>query len=219
MKNVKKNCHDDKMVNNPMKMYDKYNQENVRRRIKSLLASSAHGILICTILLGSVSWAWFSEIVDTPDIKVQAAEYGIKATVSGNGVVTSGDYSGVKDGDNLVIEVESGKVHDITLTAQGTAELYGGYCVVSAGDDLYYTVPIGGENNPKEISFQILFQGIETGRIEFLPYWGTYPLTLPAEWKEEHIPAEGAILIDGGGYEVSGGDIKQVTPGDNSQSE
>lgn len=191
------------------------NQDNGRRSIKSLLASSAHGTLICTILLGSVSWAWFTETINAPG-KVQTAKYGITASVSCNGaVVTNGDCSGVTDGDNLVVEVESGKVHDIRLTALGTAELYGGYCVVSAGDDLHYTVPIGGKGNPEEISFQILFRGSGTGKIEFLPYWGIYPNTIP---ENQRIPVEGDILNDGYGYVVSGGDIKQVTPGDAGSS-
>lgn len=186
-----------------------FDQENGRKSMKSLVASSAHGIVISAILLGSASWAWFSETVDAPDIKVQAAEYGIRAEIGSNGiVVTSGDCSSVTDGDGLVLEVENGKVHDITLTALGTAELYGGYCVVSAGDDLHYTVPIGGKGNPGAICFQVLFKGSGMGKIEFLPYWGTYPNTIP---EGTRIPVD--ILIHDGKYVVSDGDIK-VSDGD-----
>ncbi len=187
------------------------NQDNGRRSIKSLLASSAHGILICTILLGSVSWAWFTETINAPGIKVQTAEYGITASVSCNGaVVTNGDCSGVTDEGGLIIEMESGKVHDVTLEAYGTAQWRGGYCVVSAGDDLHYTVPIGGEENQKKISFQILFRGSGTGKIEFLPYWGIYPNTIP---ENQRIPAEGDILVHEGKYVVSDGDM-EVSKGD-----
>lgn len=203
MKHVKNNCRCD--------------WKNTKSSIKALLVSSAHGILICTILLGAVSWAWFTQTVDAPSIHIKAAEYGISAQIGDGTVVTSGDCSSVTGGDGLVIEVERGKVLDVTLTACGTAELYGGYCVVSAGDDLHYTVQIGGENKPEEITFQMLFRGNGTGKVEFLPYWGTYPLTLPAEWREEIILGEENVLIDeGSGYVVSGGDIRQVTSGDNS---
>ena len=120
--------------------------------IKVFLVSSAHSILICIILLVSVSWAWFSEAVNTPDIRIRTAEYGIEAKVECDGAVINGEWSSVTAGDNLVIELESGKVHNVTLTARGTAEMFGGYCVVSAGDDLHYTVPIGGEGNREKIS-------------------------------------------------------------------
>lgn len=186
-------------------------QENGRRSIKSLLISSAHSILICTILLGAVSWAWFTETINTPGIKVQTAEYGITASVSCNGaVVTEGDCSGVTNESGLIINMESGKVHDVTLEAYGTAGKYGGYCVVSAGDDLHYTVPIGGENNQEKITFQVMFRGSGTGRMEFLPYWGTYPNTIPENMR---IPVQGDILIHEGKYVVSDEDM-EVSKGD-----
>lgn len=192
-------------------------QGNERRSMKLFLASSAHVIVICVILLGSVSWAWFTQTIDTPDIKVQAAEYGIRAEVSSNGIiVTSGDCCSVTDGDGLVLEVEKGKVHDITLTALGSAELYGGYCVVSAGDDLHYTMPIGGKDNLQVISFQVFFKGSGIGKIEFLPYWGIYPNTIPGE---NIIPLKEDILKQGYGYIVSGGDIAEVTPGNAKENQ
>lgn len=218
MKHVRKKGQNGGIVGDHSQMRGTCDQKKTKSSIKALLASSAHGILICIILLGTVSWAWFTQIVDAPSTHIKAASYGISAQIKIDGdVVTSGDCSSVTDGDGLVIEVEKGKVLDVTLTASGNAELYGGYCVVSAGDDLHYTVQIGGEGNPEEITFQMLFQGNGTGKVEFLPYWGTYPSTLPEEWREEIILGEGNDLISqGSGYVVSGGDVKQVTSGDNS---
>lgn len=195
-------------------MCDKHSQENGRRSIKALLASSAHSILICVMLLGSVSWAWFSQNVDAPDIRVQTAEYGIRATIECNGVVTGGDYNSyVSDGDHFVIEVESGKVHDITLTGLGTATWRGGYCVVSAGDNIRYTNRILPDET---LTFKIYFGGTENGSIEFLPYWGEYPENILGEANKETgemlIKDEYAVL-GSGEYIVSGGDFV-VTPGD-----
>ena len=198
---------------------------NSRRNIIGLLASSAHGIIICLILCGSVSWAWFTEVISGPSITVQTASYGLHVdVVSGNVVVTGGDYFGATDEDNYAIEVENGNVYEIILSVptdeegnlrQGYAE-YGGYCIVSAGDDLHYTVPIGGEKdgvkNPEEISFKIWFPGTGSSRIEFVPYWGTYPSTLPTKWKDICID----IIEDRVEYIVSGGDIT-VSSADNNQ--
>lgn len=177
--------------------------------VRGLLASSAHSIIICVILLISLSWTWFTEIINAPGNTLQTASYSIRAEVSevsGNGVVTSIDYSSVTDGDHIVLEVENGTVYDINLSATGNAK-NGGYCVVSAGDDLHYTVPIGGEDNEDTISFRIWFAGTGSSRIELLPYWGQYPDTLPVMWKEENLLLQEDIIENMGNYVVSGGDI------------
>lgn len=193
---------------------------------KTFWAATAHSILIGVILLGSVSWAWFSETVDAPDIKVQTASYGIRAEVSGNGAVISDrEYGSVTDGDHLVIELENGIVHDITLTGLGTAGWNGGYCVVSAGDNVRYTQRIkpGGT-----LEFQILFSGTESGRIEFLPYWGFYPDEILEEGisgtevikdtyvvkNDETDEKDGKYVVSGGDFMVSGGDAAGKTDGD-----
>ena len=196
------------------KMHDKQRRKK-ECSIRGLLTSFAHTICICVILLGSVSWAWFSEIVNGPSIAVQTASYGINTVVSGNGIVTSGDYCSVIGGDHFVVEVENGVAHDISLSATGSA-VNGGYCIVSAGDDLYYTVPIGGQENSDKISFQIWFPGSGSSRIEFMPYWGRYPATLPTKWKEENVPGEGDIIENMGKYVVADGHIT-VSGADNSQ--
>lgn len=188
------------------------------RSRKTFWTASAHSILMGVILFGSVTWAWFSEIVDAPDITVETAGYGIRAEVSGNGAVISNrEYGSVTDGDHLVVEVESGIVHDITLTGLGTAEWNGGYCVVSAGDNVRYTQRI----KPGEmLKFQILFSGTENGRIEFLPYWGFYPDGILEEGdggnevikdiyvikNEENDETDGKYVVSGGDFVVSGGD-------------
>lgn len=196
---------------------DRKNRMKCISSIKGFLASSAHTIFICVILLGSVSWAWFTETVSGSKITLQTATYGLQAVVSGNGVEISENYSGATDeGNNPVIEVENGKVYDICLSVPEDQDTeYGGYCIVSAGDDLRYTVPIGGKKdgkqNPEKICFKIWVPGTGTSRIEFLPYWGTYPATLPEKWKNGEILGKDDIIEDGIGYVISGGDITVST--------
>lgn len=205
MKHIKENCS---------KACDEQEQKNGRRSIKVILASSAHSIVICIILLCSVSWAWFSQTIDAHDVRGQTAKYGISATVSGNGAVTDGDYkSYLPDGERFIIEVESGKVHDITLTGRGTATWKGGYCVVSAGDNIRYTERILPD---EKLAFQIYFVGMENGSIEFLPYWGDYPKDILGDANEEtgeRPIKEDYAVITSGKYIVSGGDFV-VSPGD-----
>lgn len=190
--------------------------------IRGILASSAHTIIICVILLASVCWAWFSKDISGPKITLQTATYGLQAVVSGNGVEISGNCSGVTGEDNnAVIEVENGKVYDISLSVpKDQSTEYGGYCLVSAGDDLHYTVPIGGkkgdEPNPEKISFRIWIPGTGTSKVEFLPYWGTYPDTLPEKWKNGEILKKEDIIEDGVKYVISGGDIT-VSSGNSGQ--
>ena len=198
--------------------------------IKSLLATSAHSVLIFVILLASGSWAWFSTTVKDSGNQIQTGAYGLHVDViSGNDTIASEDYRGTTGTGSHVIEVENGNVYKIVLSVPEDETLrteYGGYCIVSAGDDLHYTVPIGGVEDgvitldevENEISFQMWFPGTGTSRIEFLPYWGTYPLTLPKEWGEEMIPGEDDILEDSKKYVVSDGDII-VSPGDSMPTE
>lgn len=198
-----------------MKKTDKQqkSRNSDRKNGKSSVLASLHGIVICGLLLASFCFAWFTEVVKGPSITVKTATYGIKAEVSCNGaVVTSGDCIGVSDMDALIFELESGKAHDILLTGLGTAQS-GGYCIVSAGDDVRYTELIHPNG---ELKFKIWFNGDENGRIKLIPSWGYYPETVLDKVDEEETPklnAKYAFQRDGE-YVVSGGDI-MVSDGDN----
>lgn len=206
--------------------------------IRTFLGSSAHGILICIMLLATVSWAWFSETISAPQAKIQTAGYGIQAKViSGGDLLTTYDYASVTDGDSFSIELAGNVLYDVELTGLGEASRNGGYCIVSAGDNVRYTERIyPGE----ELKFQIMIRGTDTGMIAFLPYWGYYPEdileeVLDAQSKSKDIyrkdedgkyviwePVRGSIkdifrVENGGKYVVSDGDFI-VSSGDNSST-
>lgn len=162
-----------KMMKNKWQQIQEKGQQEKQGIIKTMLGSSAHGILICTMLLATVSWAWFSETISAPAAKIQTAGYGIQAKViSGGDILVTYDYASVTNGDSFDIELAGGVVYDVELTGLGEASWNGGYCIVSAGDNVRYTERIyPGE----ELKFQVIIRGTDTGRIAFLPYWGYYP--------------------------------------------
>lgn len=194
----------------------KMNNRQENRKISVL--ASLHSFIICVMVLASFCFAWFTETVQIPGDTIQAAIYGITAEVSGNGTVSSGDFSsfhGEESQEYLTFEVENGQVYDIRLRAMEGSSAGNGYCIVSAGDDVqydvYYTSPIGNGADT-EVAFRILFRGTGSSKIAFIPYWGVYPNTIPAEGVVP-IPLEKDILVDHGKYVVSDGDI-MVSPGD-----
>lgn len=176
------------------------------KSVKSPLLASLHSIVICALVLVSFCFAWFTQTIQKP-VTIQAATYGITAEVSGNGNNTA--YSTVTSGDYIALEVENGKLYDICLKTTETTSASEGYCVVSAGDDIYYTVPISQENR-NGVSFQIFFRGTGSSKVDLLPYWGVYPNTIP---EGSVIPAADDVISSNGKYVVSDGDIL-VSPGD-----
>ena len=131
------------------KMYNRPKKDiSSQKSMKGSVLVSLHSIVICAMVLVSFCFAWFSEVVQVPGDTIRAATYGITAEVSGNGTVTSGDFSsavfgGEENEEYFAFEVENGRVYDIRLTTTEGTGAGKGYCIVSAGDDVHYTVPIG----------------------------------------------------------------------------
>lgn len=198
-----------------MKKSDKQHKSKNSDRTskKSSVLASLHSIVICGLLLTSFCFAWFTEVVKGPSVTVKTATYGIMAEVSCNGaVVTRGDCNGSTEEGGLMVELESGKVHDILLTGLGTASKYGGYCIVSAGDDVRYTELIYPNG---ELKFKIWFNGDKNGRIKLIPSWGYYPESVLEKVDEGEKPmlnvkyafqCDGEYVVSGGDIMVSGGD-------------
>lgn len=100
--------------------HSKSTDENILR----LLVPSLLGILLCMICLAGTTWAWFTASVQTQPQTIEAANYDIAVSITNE----SGDF--VPHGQPL----ETGKSYKVTLTASGTADKFGGYCIVGCGD-------------------------------------------------------------------------------------
>ena len=171
-----------------------------KKSVKSSMLASLHSIIICTLALAAFCFAWFSEVVQGPGFTIRAATYGIQAEVSSNGAVTGEGDSTATGEDRITMEVENGKIYDITLTATGNSSQ--GFCIVSAGDVIYHTAPM---KPGEQLSFRVEFPGSETRVIEFVPYWGQYRKEISA----------GDEVSDGNSIGNRG---RAVSPGDSSEA-
>lgn len=138
------------------------------KKIRFLLPP-LHGIAICAMCFGSFTWAWFSASADNEGNKISAATYGAQIEVSGTG-------AGFETVSGYGIQIEEGKRYDIRITATGSAPK-GGYCIVSAGDDVCHTVQMIPEDT---LTFSVCFPGSGTRYVEFIPSWGTYRVEISA---------------------------------------
>lgn len=169
--------------------------ENIRR----LLVPSFLGIILCMICLAGTTWAWFTASVQTQPQTIAAANYDITVTVNDKPV-------------NGAISLTVGESYKVTLTATGTANEFGGYCIVKGGEKPLYTAQLlpGGT-----LSFTLIPE--KDGTYTFAAVWGKHsgeadikngstigqkPKTQP----DPEIPETQQPVADGNVYTVQSGD-------------
>lgn len=135
--------------------HSKSTDENILR----LLVPSLLGILLCMICLAGTTWAWFTASVQTQPQTIEAANYDIAVSITNE----SGDF--VSHGQPL----EGGKSYKVTLTASGTADKFGGYCIVGCGDVMLYTAQLLPGHT---LSFTLTPP--ETATYTFTAVWGSH---------------------------------------------
>lgn len=135
--------------------HSKSTDENILR----LLVPSLLGILLCMICLAGTTWAWFTASVQTQPQTIEAANYDIAVSITNE----SGDF--VSHGQPL----ETGKSYKVTLTASGTADKFGGYCIVGCGDVMLYTAQLLPGHT---LSFTLTPP--ETAAYTFTAVWGSH---------------------------------------------
>ena len=135
--------------------HSKSTDENILR----LLVPSLLGILLCMICLAGTTWAWFTASVQTQPQTIEAANYDIAVSITNE----SGDF--VSHGQPL----KTGKSYKVTLTASGTADKFGGYCIVGCGDVMLYTAQLLPGHT---LSFTLTPP--ETAAYTFTAVWGSH---------------------------------------------
>ena len=108
--------------------HEKPSDQNILR----LLAPSFVGIVLCAVCLAGTTWAWFSARIQTSPQTMAMANYDIAVSI------TDEDGAPLDPGQQL----EAGHKYLITLAASGTADEFGGYCVIAGGQTLLYTQQI-----------------------------------------------------------------------------
>lgn len=99
-----------------------------------LLLPSLASIALCMICLAGTTWAWFTASISAPTQTIVSANYDILVEL--------------KDGDAAVLPIENkyslsaNTAYTVTLTANGTAKQFGGYCIVKNREKTLYTAAI-----------------------------------------------------------------------------
>lgn len=125
-----------------------------------LLVPSIVGIIICMVCLAGTTWAWFSASVQTGAQTITAASFNVKVAITPTPVKSEGDR----------YTLARNTAYTVTLTATGTADEFGGYCIVdNTAGDRHYTSQIkpGG-------SLQFTLIPEADGIYTFSAVWGKY---------------------------------------------
>lgn len=127
--------------------------------ILRMILPSIVGIMFCMICLAGTTWAWFSASIQPRPQTIKAANYDIEVSVKNE----SGDLV------SAVQPLEAGQAYKITLTASGTADKVGGYCIVGGGGkELYTDTLLPGEK------LVFTFAPDQTAVYTFTSVWGSY---------------------------------------------
>ncbi len=131
-----------------------------------LLFPSILGIIICTVCLAGLTWAWFSSNVTSSATTITAANFEVTTTVKVDG---GGDVAPSSEG---VYTLSSGE-YEVTLTASGTAST--GYCKVILDGQKYYVqlFPTPADGKPNTITFSVNV-GPEGSSLDIKYSWGTH---------------------------------------------
>lgn len=138
-------------------------KQNRSDGILNLLAPSIIGIILCSICLCGVSWAWFTASTSTGTTAIRSASYKLLYQVDEGADAT--EFTEPR----TVIVPESGSCK-ITLSAAGTAGATG-YCSVRIGNETYYTGQISVQDT---VAFSFGITATAGTEIILTPKWGTY---------------------------------------------
>lgn len=174
--------------------------ESQDKSFSRIMCSSVLGVLICTICLAGLTWAWFSSSATSTASAITAADFSVTATVqdsSGTEVEPSGGSYLLGSG-----------TYTVTVTAGGTAST--GYCHVLLGEDRYRTVQLytNEEDGTKSVTFTVSADA-ET-YLTITPQWGTYAGTAD----EPLIGGDGLSGIPAGARQTALPSAANAAPGE-----
>lgn len=140
-------------------LYIPKHQRPTDGNILRLLMPSVVGSVICMVCLAGSTWAWFTASISTLPQTIKTASYDITVSIADeNSVLVSLDEP---------LQVE--QTYKVTLTASGTADKFGGYCIVGCGDVMLYTAQLLPGHT---LSFTLTPP--ETAAYTFTAVWGSH---------------------------------------------
>ncbi len=129
-----------------------------------ILLPTVLGICLCAACLAGTTFAWFTATQTTATQSLVAANYDVDVTVTSN---TSS--ATVAPNANGSYELAS-DTYTVVLTATGTAST--GYCIISFGEQKFYTVQFPSNENPDGTVTFTLTVNAPT-QMKIAPQWGT----------------------------------------------
>ena len=146
------------------RFYIPKNQKISDKSFSQLILASVLGILLCTVCLGGLTWAWFSDSVTSNTDTLRSATYDIQAEVK-----KESDGSVVAINEDNTYTLDAGETYTVKLKATGNAST--GYCKVTLNDKDYYTTQIVPGNY---VTFTIVCPESIAAKVSFSSQWMTY---------------------------------------------
>lgn len=172
-----------------------------------MLLPSFLGIIVCTICLAGMTWAWFTSGVQSQST-ISAKEYSLKETITVQNA-KSGALEKSADGNYTLAE---NTTYVVKLTPRVTPKS-GGYCMLritpaDGSEAVYYTQALKAET---EFSFTIS-NGNKKATCQLIAAWGVPDVSKTAN--NALIDSGNVISINGG----ASSDASTSEPADSNQS-
>lgn len=146
------------------------------------IGTSIIGILICLVSLCSVTWAWFTGDVTSPNNEIKTApQCLLQVTVSDDnaaflGTISADNTASSTNGEvvfpNLKLSLKPNVIYQVSVILPKDSG--SGYCKIDANGESYYTDTLYTHENdtPSTITFQLTVT-TDTD-VTFTPRWGIY---------------------------------------------
>ena len=148
-----------------MKEQNKQTDKLTDKAFLRLMVTSFLAIGACIVCLCSTTWCWFSDSAPSSDNRIlTASECLLSVTLTEDGT----EITGIEDG----VLLEAGVSYTVTLSLP--PETASGYCLIEAGDTLYYTdyIQRHSGSEAQSVSFTLLLATSQ--EVTFTTRWGIY---------------------------------------------
>ena len=141
--------------------YNTGNEKVTEKIFLRAMISSVLGIILCTVCLAGMTWAWFSDSVTSHSSNITSASFSVNVTVK-KGIdnteipLTNGKY-----------ELGSNEKYKVTLKATGSASTV--YCKVNI-NGVIYTARLNLNSNNATFTFEIDCSA-KSATVTFTPTW------------------------------------------------
>ena len=146
-----------------IKMFYNTGNEKVTEKIfLRAMISSVLGIILCTVCLAGMTWAWFSDSVTSHSSNITSASFSVKVTVNKG---TDNTEIHLTDGEYIL--EQSSEKYKVTLKATGSASTV--YCKVNI-NGVIYTARLNPNSNNAPFIFEIDCSA-KSATVTFTPTW------------------------------------------------